>query len=133
MTSYFRGKKLASVCLKMLSGEKRRNLTKSYDKSPYTNINVQHNNRKTSPKNLISQRSQTDLGRSDGVTTVIQLVWFTGFTGPNFPLTWFIKLLMACKNIWTVRNSRITTKRSLCGQYDGLIQNNGNKIVRLIT
>ena len=29
---------------------------------------------------------QTDLWQSDEVTTVIQLVWFTGFPGPTFPL-----------------------------------------------
>ena len=43
---------------------------------------------KTTPqKSLISQRLRTDLGRSVGVTTATQLVWFTGFTGPTFPLT----------------------------------------------
>ena len=33
---------------------------------------------KISPKSSITQRLRTDLGRSDGVTTVIQLVWLTG-------------------------------------------------------
>ena len=32
-------------------------------------------NTKTPPKTPITQRLQTDLGRSVGVTTVIQLVW----------------------------------------------------------
>ena len=33
-------------------------------------------------KNSIIQRLWTNLGRSVGVTTATQLVWFTGFTGP---------------------------------------------------
>ena len=33
------------------------------------------NNAKTPPKTLITQRLQTDLGRSVGVRTIIQLVW----------------------------------------------------------
>ena len=35
----------------------------------------------------ISQRLRTDLhvGRSVGVTTVIQLVWYTGLRVPNLP------------------------------------------------
>ena len=43
-------------------------------------------NNATSPSS-IKQRLRTDLGRSVGVTTATQLVWFTGFTGPTFPLT----------------------------------------------
>ena len=35
----------------------------------------------------IKLRLRTDLGRSVGVTTAIQLVWINGFTGPTFPLT----------------------------------------------
>ena len=38
----------------------------------------QHDNTKTSPKSSITLRLRTDLGRSAGVTTVIQLVWLTG-------------------------------------------------------
>ena len=41
----------------------------------------------TPQKSSIKQRLRTDLGRSVGVTTATQLVWFTGFTGPTFPLT----------------------------------------------
>ena len=37
----------------------------------------QHDNTKTSPKSSITQRLRTDLGRSDGVATVIQPVWLT--------------------------------------------------------
>ena len=47
----------------------------------------QRDNTNTSPKSSITQRLWTDLGRSVGVITVTQLVWFTGFTGPTFPLT----------------------------------------------
>ena len=38
-----------------------------------------HTNTKTSPNGSITQRLRTDLGRSDRVTSVIQLVSFTGF------------------------------------------------------
>ena len=38
-------------------------------------------NTKTPPKISITQRLGTDLGRSVGVTTVIQLVWLNRFTG----------------------------------------------------
>ena len=37
-----------------------------------------YDNTKTSPKSSFTRRLRTDLGRSDGVTTVIQLVWLTG-------------------------------------------------------
>ena len=67
--------------------DKGGDLTQSYDKSPYTNRNVkkakwQH---KTPQKKSIKQQLRTDLGRSVGVTTATQLVWFTRFTGPNLP------------------------------------------------
>ena len=59
----------------------RSDLNQSYNKSPYTNGNVkgatwQHKHHQKDSK-----------GRSVGVITVTQLVWFTGFTGPTFPLT----------------------------------------------
>ena len=46
-----------------------------------------HDNTKQSLKSSITQRFQTDLGRSDGATTVIQLAWLTGLrTRPShFP------------------------------------------------
>ena len=61
--------------------EKGRDLTQSYDKSPYTNGNVkrakwQHKQRHK--KSSIKQWLRTDLGRSVGVTTATQLVWLTG-------------------------------------------------------
>ena len=70
--------------------QKGGDLTQSYDKSPYTHGNVkrgkwQHKQRHK--KSSIKQRLRTDLGRSVGVTTATQLVWFTRFTGPTFPLT----------------------------------------------
>ena len=37
----------------------------------------------TPQKSSIKQRLRTDLGRSVGVTTASQLVWFTRFTGPS--------------------------------------------------
>ena len=38
---------------------------------------------KTPPKTSITQRLRTDLGRSVGVTTVIELLWLKRFTGPQ--------------------------------------------------
>ena len=78
--------KLLYLYLIMLR-EKRRDLTQSYDKSPYTNRNVktakwQHKQ----TKSLITQQLQTDLGRSVGVTMATQLVWLTWFMSPTFPL-----------------------------------------------
>ena len=47
----------------------------------------QHDNTKTPPKSSITQRLQTDVGRSDGVTTIIKPVWFSSFTGSTFSIT----------------------------------------------
>ena len=62
--------------------EKGRDLTQSYDKSPYTNRNVKKGKvttqQSTQQKSSIKQRLRTDLGRSVGVTTATQLVWLTG-------------------------------------------------------
>ena len=62
--------------------EKRRDLTQSCDKNPYTHeqSKKQHDNIKTPPKTLITQLLRTDLGRSVGVTAVTQLVWLNRFT-----------------------------------------------------
>ena len=59
--------------------EDGRDLTQSYDKSPYTSRNVKRANDNTNnvTKNSITQRFRTDLGRSVGVTTASQLVWLT--------------------------------------------------------
>ena len=43
------------------------------------------NTTKTPPKTSITQRLQTDLGRSVGVTTAIQLMWLNRFTGTQLP------------------------------------------------
>ena len=59
--------------------EKGRDLTQSFDKSSYTHKN-QHDNIKTPPKTLITQRLRTYLGRSVGVTAVTPLVWLNRFT-----------------------------------------------------
>ena len=63
--------------------KKGRDLTQSYDKSPYTDrkIKKQRDNTKTPPKTSITQRLQTDLGRSVRVTIATQLVWLNQFTG----------------------------------------------------
>ena len=47
----------------------------------------QSDNTNNATKCSITQWLRTDLGRSVGVTTVTQLVCFTGFTGPTFQLT----------------------------------------------
>ena len=55
--------------------EKRRDLTQSYDKSPYTNRNVKRGKvttQTTPQKSSIKQLLRTDLGRSVGVTTATQ-------------------------------------------------------------
>ena len=61
------------------SNQKGGDLTKSYDKSPYTNRNVkgQSDNKNNATKSSIKQRLRTDLRRSVGVTTATQLVWLT--------------------------------------------------------
>ena len=46
-----------------------------------TEIQKQIDNTKTPSKTSITQRLRTDLGRSVGVTTTIQLVWLNRFTG----------------------------------------------------
>ena len=66
--------------------EQGRDMTRSYDKSPYINGNVkrakwQHKN---ATKKSITQRLRTDEGRSVGVTIATQLVWLT--TDPTFTL-----------------------------------------------
>ena len=55
--------------------EKKGDLTQTYDENPYTNREVRKpmDNTKTPPKTSITQRLRTDLGRSVGVTAVIQL------------------------------------------------------------
>ena len=60
-----------------------RDLTQSYDKIPYIHrkINKQRNNTTTQQKTLITQRLQTEPGRSVGLTTDTQLVWLNRFTG----------------------------------------------------
>ena len=59
--------------------EKGRDLTQSYDKSPYTDRKLQKASWKTPPKSSITQRVRTDLGRSVGLTAVNQ----TGVVKPG--------------------------------------------------
>ena len=68
--------------------EKGRDLTQSYDKTPYTSRNVkgQSDNTNNATKSSITQRQRTDLGRSVWVTTATTMVWLNRFTGPTFPL-----------------------------------------------
>ena len=60
-------------------------------------------NTKTPPKTSITQRLQTDFGRSVGVTTDIKLVWLNQFTGtqpshlPQKPCNQKVKHLKICK------------------------------------
>ena len=58
--------------------QKGGDLTQSYDKSPYTHGNVKtgSDNTNNATKSSIKRRLRTDLGRSVGVTTATQLVWF---------------------------------------------------------
>ena len=70
---------------KMCFWEKEGDLTQSYDETPYTNRKFEkpkdNTCAQTPPKTSITQPLQTDLGRSVGVKTVIQLVWLNRFTG----------------------------------------------------
>ena len=61
--------------------EKGRDLTQFYDKSPYTDRKIKKATwkHKTPPKTSITQRLQTDLGRSVGVTIATQLVWLNRY------------------------------------------------------
>ena len=49
--------------------------------TPTEKSKKQRDNTKTPPKNSITQRMRTDLGRSVGVTISTQLVWLNRFTG----------------------------------------------------
>ena len=60
----------------MRSGEKGRDLTQSYDKSPYT-----HEQSKTPPKTSLRQRLRTVSGGSVGVTIATQLRFTLKYTG----------------------------------------------------
>ena len=77
------------ICTLLLKRKKGRDLTQSYDKSPYTSRNVkrarlQHNAKKSS----ITQRLRTGLGRSVGVTTATQLLWLTGLRAKPSHFPW---------------------------------------------
>ena len=91
-----------------VSRQKGGDLTQSYDKSPYTHGNVKRavTTQTTPQKSSIKQRLRTDLGRSVGVTTATQLVWFTRFTGPNLP-THRNSCVIEGKNIKILLNSDI--------------------------
>ena len=70
------------------SGEKRHeekraklNLTQSFDKTPMpTEKSKKQRDNINATKTLITQRLQTDLGRSVGVTAVTPLVWLNRCT-----------------------------------------------------
>ena len=61
----------------LIGREKGRCMTKSYEQSlkPAENKKKQRDNTKNAPKTSITQRLWTDLERSVGVTTAIQLVY----------------------------------------------------------
>ena len=68
--------------------KKGRDLTQSYDKSPYTNRNdkrAKWQHKQCHKKGSITQRLRTDLGRSVGVHMATQPVWLTWFTDQTFP------------------------------------------------
>ena len=73
----------------MISTSRERDLTQSYDKSPYANRNVKRTNwqhKQRHKKVRLHSGCGPTLGRSVGVTTATQLVLLTWFTGPTFPL-----------------------------------------------
>ena len=64
--------------------QKGRDLTQSYDNSPYTHIKIKKQRAtQKMPPNLRRKllRMRADLGRSVRVTTTIPLVWLNRFTG----------------------------------------------------
>ena len=67
--------------------EKEGDLTQSYDKTPYTNRKFEKpkDNTQTPPKTSITQRLQTDLGRSVGVISHPTGVVKPGLKGTNLP------------------------------------------------
>ena len=67
----------------LLWREKGRDLTKSYDKSPYTHRKIQNATRqhKNATKNFDYTIIEADLRQSVGVMIVIQLVWLNRFYG----------------------------------------------------
>ena len=80
----------SQICLHILSKRKRKEIWLSPMTKAHTPTEMskgQSDNINNATKSSITQRLRTDLGRSVGVTTATQLVWFTGFTGPTFPLT----------------------------------------------
>ena len=66
-----------------MTKDKGRDLTQSYDKSPYTDRKIQKSTwkHKNATKNSITQRLRTDLGQSVVVTIDTQLVWLNRLTG----------------------------------------------------
>ena len=66
----------------ILVREKRRKLTQSYDKRPYTHRKIQKATRqyKNATKTSFTHRLRIDLGRYVGVTTATQLVWLNWLT-----------------------------------------------------
>ena len=68
--------------LQPVKREKGRDLTQSYDKSPFSTekSKEQRDNIKNVTKTWIKQRLRTDLIRSVGVTAVAPLMWFNRFT-----------------------------------------------------
>ena len=63
--------------------EKKKEIWLSPMKKPLYQQNIRKlmDNTKTPPKSSITKRLRTDLGRSVGVTTVIQRMWLNRFTG----------------------------------------------------
>ena len=95
------------MCQTNICREKERYLTQSYDESPHANRKF--NNQLTAqkrppPKKSIKKRMRTDLGRSVGVSTAIQLVWLNWvLMVPTFPLTrCFCDMFMAGRVIQTL-------------------------------
>ena len=67
-------------------------------KKPYTNRKFENQWTQNTTKTSIKQRSRTNLGRSVGVTTVIQLVWLNQFTGTSLPTNLKGRLIKRTQN-----------------------------------
>ena len=67
--------------IKTIRRKRKKYVTRTFGKNPYTHRKIRKATWQTPPKTLITQRLQTDLGRSVGVTKATQLVWLNRFTG----------------------------------------------------
>ena len=96
--------------------EKGRDLTQSYDKSPYTDrkSKKQRDNTKTPPTTSITQRLQTDLGRSVGVKNTKRDNIFTTHASNSIRSRGKVATGMACKKEMLTLPGHLDFTRNIC-------------------